>query len=179
MYGFNCVAANDMKIDDFFPEDNGLFGPFAITCERLSPNTNNTIAITTNVGPVGPFEVPSQQFSELSNKVQQLQMTEEQFRETQDQLRQSVAVLSGSFSALRASEKTCPQTSGDAVSCNAKCEATESVISGACGIPAGSTGSSSIQNFGLSPSTNEWHCLWRGTANQGKAVAFCLPKTSH
>jgi hypothetical protein len=69
-YGMSCLV-NGKKMDDFVPEDNGLSGKFAITCERPDPNTNNTIVISTNVDQIGPFEVPSRAYSDLFYAIQQ------------------------------------------------------------------------------------------------------------
>jgi hypothetical protein len=94
----------------------------------------------------------------------------------------NVAAFSHSFEALSSHAKIC-LNNGTGVNCNADCNNpnTEIVISGMCSVPPpeeGGSGTGSIQNFGLSPSTNVWHCLWVGNLNKGRAVAFCLPKSA-
>jgi hypothetical protein len=69
-YGLTCLVIGK-SMAGFAPEENGLSGNFSITCERPDPNTNNTIAINTSVGDIGPFEVPSKAYSELTLEVQQ------------------------------------------------------------------------------------------------------------
>lgn len=70
--GFSCTVSGQ-SISDFIPEKNGLFGPFGVTCKRRSGSTNNVILINTSVGDVGPFDVPSKAFSDLSARVDALE----------------------------------------------------------------------------------------------------------
>ena len=71
-YGFDC-SIDGKPIQDFAVEKNGYPSKFAITCTRPSANTNNLIAINSTLGEIGPFEVPSRAFSDLTSRVDALQ----------------------------------------------------------------------------------------------------------
>jgi hypothetical protein len=71
-YGFSCSVIGK-NISEFVPEENGLLAKFGVTCVRASDGTNNTIAINTNVDLVGPFDVPSKAFKDLSARVDALE----------------------------------------------------------------------------------------------------------
>jgi hypothetical protein len=71
-YGFSCTL-DGSSIANFVPEDHGYLAKFGVTCVRSSEMTNNTLLINTNIDTVGPFDVPSKAFLDLSAKVDSLQ----------------------------------------------------------------------------------------------------------
>lgn len=85
----------------------------------------------------------------------------------------NVSLVGKLYGQLRDHSKECTPENGQ-INCNASCNSTEVVVSGICIALSGGPGA--IQNFGLSPGTNEWHCLWNGAFTKGRATAFCLPK---
>ncbi|ANV99345.1 hypothetical protein [Bradyrhizobium icense] len=132
--------------------------------------TKETIFNIATSGPVKAIKVP--------------RVCSETIQESRaDKIENRVQVLGAQMATLQASLKAlagvtaiqneCGRNADNQINCNAKCSDNERVVSGMCTVLQGG---GNIQNFGLSPSTNEWHCLWSGNTTRGRTVAFCAPR---
>lgn len=70
--GYNCKLG-DNDIANFTPRDHDITDTdFVLSCLRTSPS-HAQVSISTNVTSIGPFEVPSEEFINLTKRVIQLQ----------------------------------------------------------------------------------------------------------
>ena len=133
--------------------------------------TKETIFNVATSGPVKAINVP--------------RVCSETIKESRaDKIEQRVQELIGQLSAvttqvktlrggLRKSEEVKCGRKGNEVNCYAKCNDDERVVSGYCTVSAGG---GNVQNFGLDPENNRWHCLWSGNTNEGVAIAYCAAR---
>jgi hypothetical protein len=150
---------------------------YVFRCTK-SPERSTRISLNTSEGaPVG-VDISGTRLSQadlrqLETNVNTLQGRVQNLQQSNSNLESRLQALQG---GLTIAQNVCDRNPQNQVNCNAKCPDDKKVVSGICILRASGGGLAPIQNFGLSPSTNEWHCLWSGSATRGETTAFCAPK---